>query len=227
MGIQISISTLPIQVAPCPKLGILTCCFCSLAFEQTMMVLGTFITTYLIMLIAEFGDKTQLVALSIMTKSKKPFTVALGATIGIVFTTVLGLIAAILLSGFIDSDLIPIVSGIVFIILGILSLREAVDGEENVEELQEETPINNPFLSAITLVALAELGDKSQLFVIGQALEGELLSVFLGATLGMATILFATAIIGETLLKKLPENFLKYIAGALFLIAGTLVLIGV
>lgn len=190
-----------------------------------MMFLSTLVTTYLIMLIAEFGDKTQLVALSIMTKSKKSFSVALGATIGIAFTTVLGLIAAILLAEFIDSNIIPFVSGIIFIILGIFSLKEAFMEEEE-EELKDEPQFRNPFISAISLVALAELGDKSQLFVIGQALEGEVLAVFLGATLGMATILFATALVGETLLKKLPENFLKYLAGALFLIAGILILLG-
>ncbi|RMG28110.1 MAG: hypothetical protein D6732_19550 [Methanobacteriota archaeon] len=189
------------------------------------MFLSTFATTYLLMLIAEFGDKTQLVALSIMTKSRKPFRVALGATIGIVFTTVLGLIAAILLSEFIDSNLIPLVSGIVFIILGVLSLKEAISKEEE-EDYPEEKQIRHPFLSAVSLVALAELGDKSQLFVVGQALKGDLLAVFLGAALGMATILFTTALIGETLLKKLPENFLKYLAAALFFIAGILILLG-
>ncbi len=177
-----------------------------------------FIATYTIMLLAEFGDKTQLVALSIMSRTKKPFTVALGATIGITLTTIVGIAIAALISKNIDPYITRIVAGSLFLLLGLLTFKEALNHEG--EGQQEKPTIKNPFLSAISFVAIAELGDKSQLFVIAQSLSGNFWEVFFGAILGMATILFLTAIIGDALIKKVPEKYLKFIAATLFVMAG-------
>ncbi len=176
------------------------------------------------MLVAEFGDKTQLVALSLMTKTKRPFQVASGATIGILITTIIGIAVALLLAELIPTDIISVVSGIIFLVLGLLALREARGKEETEEGSDDDVPIKNPFFSAVGLVALAELGDKSQLFVVAQTLAGDSIGVFFGAVLGMATILFATAIVGETLMKKLPDSYLDYGAAGLFILAGLLIL---
>ena len=79
--------------------------------------------------------------------------------------------------------------------------------------------------SAFSLVALMELGDKTQFasFVLA-ARYGSPVMVFLGIMLGAALITGSGVVIGKGLMKVMPERYLRYAAAALFLIFGVIFL---
>lgn len=175
------------------------------------------ISVYLVMVVAEFGDKTNLIALSLMTKSSHPYRIALYSTIGIGLSTIGSVLIGALLGTSLPLDLIRYLAAAVFIWLGISSLREEKEEEEDVED--QDTKQVSPF-RVMYLVALAELGDKSQIFAITAAAASFPLAVFLGSVLGMGTIMFATAAVGSVIFEKIHPDSLEKIAAGLFIIAG-------
>ena len=135
--------------------------------------LTTILTTSVILFLAEIGDKTNLVALSLMINTQKPWTVTLGAFFGLILSTIVGVLIAVFISTLIDPELFSILSGVLFILLGLFTLKEIYFNkkvkEEEIEIKNSEMSSTKIVLKSIALVGIAEFGDKSQLFVIGQA----------------------------------------------------------
>ena len=165
----------------------------------------------------EFGDKTHIAVITLSMKNKplEVFIGALGA-----FAVVDG--ASVLVGGLI-ANLIPefwinVISGGLFLLFGVLTLINK--DEEEVKEGGK-----SGLASAFSLVALMELGDKTQFasFVLA-ARYGSPVMVFLGIMLGAALITGSGVVIGKGLMKVMPERYLRYAAAALFLIFGVIFL---
>ncbi|MHA2092640.1 MAG: TMEM165/GDT1 family protein [Candidatus Kariarchaeaceae archaeon] len=182
------------------------------------------ISTTFVMALAEFGDKTNLIVLSLMSKTKQPFTVAIGGTIGIIFTSLLGILFGSFLGLILPLSLIPIFSGLVFIILGIWAFWG--DNPENHDDFNHQnidadiSSRFNALKNSISLVALAEFGDKSQVFLITGSIIENPWAVFLGAVLGMGLIMGLAAFLGYKIIQNISEESLHKIAGIAFFIAG-------
>jgi len=166
----------------------------------------------------EFGDKTHIAVITLSMKNKplEVFIGALGA-----FALVDG--ASVLVGGLI-ANLIPefwinVISGGLFLLFGVLTLIKKEDEEEVKGERR------SGLASAFSLVALMELGDKTQFasFVLA-ARYGSPVMVFLGIMLGAALITGSGVVIGKGLMKVMPERYLRYAAAALFLIFGVIFL---
>ena len=182
------------------------------------MDLTPLIASFSLFSLMEFGDKTHIAVITLSMKHKpwEVFVGALGA-----FALVDG--ASVVVGGFI-ADLLPtywinVVSGLLFIVFGVLTLR----GEEDDGEVREGK--GNAILQAGSLVTLMELGDKTQFtsFVLA-ARYGSPLMVFAGIMLGSALITGSGVVIGKVLMRFVPERYLRYIAAALFLIFGAIFL---
>ncbi|MCE7737250.1 MAG: TMEM165/GDT1 family protein [Candidatus Heimdallarchaeota archaeon] len=186
-------------------------------------------TTAGVMLVAEFADKTNLLALSLMGKSKQPYTVALGGLLGITFVTLIGVLLGGLIVEVIPIDYVPILTGLLFVWIGIAELRNDEETEEiEIDNINENSGFDNRFnvmKKSFVLIGLAEFGDKSQIFVIGRSLEGNPLAIFLGAVIGMGIIMLVTAIFDEKLIERFPEDLIHKIANYGFVIVGILLII--
>jgi len=82
-------------------------------------------------------------------------------------------------------------------------------------------------LTTFSMIFLAELGDKTQLAIVSFAIKTKSpFSVLLGAggALLLATIL--AVFFGGVLLKFIPESYIRYISGGLFVLFGGLILFG-
>lgn len=82
------------------------------------------------------------------------------------------------------------------------------------------------FWTTFATVFLAELGDKTQLAAMtASARSGALLTVFLAAS---AALVCATAIgvaVGGALFRFIPEQVVRYLAGAAFIAVGVWVMV--
>lgn len=188
-----------------------------------------FVTTAGVMLIAEFADKTNLLALSLMGKSKQPYTVAIGGLLGIAFVTLIGVLLGGFIVAIIPIDYVPIFAGLLFIWIGVVELRNNDENEAiEIENNNENSGFNNKInvlRKSFVLIGLAEFGDKSQIFVIARSLDGNPLAIFLGAVIGMGIIMFVTALFGEKLIEKFPEDLIHKIANYGFVIVGVILVI--
>jgi len=82
-----------------------------------------------------------------------------------------------------------------------------------------------PLLSSFAIVALAELGDKTQIAVVALSAEHRPRSVFVGALLAFALIDGVSALIGGTIAPYIPPFWIGLAAGITFIIFGTYALL--
>lgn len=86
---------------------------------------GIFFTTFLLITVAEFGDKTQLAVVA-FSSTAQPIAVWLGATLALTFTSLLGVLAGRTLLQRIPLQLLHRISGVIFLVLaGIAGLKAA------------------------------------------------------------------------------------------------------
>lgn len=177
-----------------------------------------FLSVFVLVFLAEFGDKSQLVCMSLSTRYSS-FTVLLGSSLAL---TLLNLIA-VLFGGVINSYLpleivLAVVSGL-FIAFGIMSLRSEAEDEQ-----MELTVGKRVVLSIFMLIFLAELGDKTQLSVVGMAAVENIWIVFAAGTSALLLTTVLGIWLGKVVLKKIPVRWVHLSAGLLFLLFGLVAL---
>ncbi len=77
------------------------------------------------------------------------------------------------------------------------------------------------FLTTFGTIFLAELGDKTQLAAIMMTSKTKLpLSVFVGASTALCLVTLVGVLFGEGLIAVIPQNVLKKVAAAAFIVIG-------
>ena len=79
-------------------------------------------STFLLVLLAEFGDKTQLAAMSLAARTRRPYAIAAGAIGGLAVGTVLAVMVGQALPEFLPALWIRRGAGLMFIVTGVLML---------------------------------------------------------------------------------------------------------
>jgi putative Ca2+/H+ antiporter (TMEM165/GDT1 family) len=81
--------------------------------------------------------------------------------------------------------------------------------------------------SVFAIVFLAELGDKTQLAILGLAAESKaLVSVFIGAAAAMLLATVLAVVLGGALATYVPAKAVHMFAGGAFVLIGVLMLFG-
>lgn len=82
-------------------------------------------------------------------------------------------------------------------------------------------------VSVFTVVFLAELGDKTQLAILGLAAESKALtSVLLGAAAAMILATVLAVALGGVIATYVPAKAIHVVAGSMFIVIGVLMLAG-
>jgi putative Ca2+/H+ antiporter (TMEM165/GDT1 family) len=174
---------------------------------------------FIAVFLAEIGDKTQLVTITFASKYP-PIPVFLGVFLGICMITVLGVAVGILLFEFIPIFYVQILSGAIFIIFGIWTLREAMEEEEE-EEVETKETKKSVFSTTFIIISIAEFGDKTQFMVIALTAQyGDPISVLIGAILAFALIVGIGVFVGKKLSERISTKWIEIGAGMLFIILG-------
>lgn len=171
--------------------------------------------SFLLVAASEMGDKTQLLALVLVLRFKKPWTIMAG----ILCATILNHGLASWAGGWISAHLAPetLRYGLAAIFLG-FALWILVPDKEDAGSGQGSF---GPFLTTLVTFFLAEMGDKTQLatLALGAKFQSPIM-VTVGTTLGMLLADGLAVVFGEELTKKVPMNYLRYFASVLFAIFG-------
>ena len=181
------------------------------------------LTTFGLVSLAEMGDKTQLIAIALSARYSRTHVFAGLMAAFIVLTTLAVGVGEVVVS-FIGPDIIGIVAGLLFILFGVITIL--IDDDDNGD-------VKNPgarsvFMTAFSLIALAELGDKTELTVIALSAQYHApIMVFLGAVLGLGLVSALGVAIGGKLQTIVPMEKLRIGSGILFLAFGVLFLLGV
>ncbi|MEU0237807.1 TMEM165/GDT1 family protein [Nocardiopsis sp. NPDC006198] len=172
--------------------------------------------------IAEMGDKTQLVAMSLATRYRA-LTVLLGITAATLVVHAGSVLLAEVLGAAIPTDWLTLVAGAAFLFFGLWTLR-GDEMTENDERRAASRRIRSAFMTVFVVFLVAELGDKTMLATITVGTQHHWLPVWIGSTLGMVAADAIAIALGAALGKKLPERAIRIGAAVLFFGAGAVML---
>jgi putative Ca2+/H+ antiporter (TMEM165/GDT1 family) len=190
--------------------------------------LGLGFTVFTVIFLLELPDKTALAALLLATRHR-PLPVFLGAAAAFVIQSAVAVLAGSLLS-LLPREPIRIGAGLLFLLMAALLIRRNLrtNGDE-VEERraveQEEVRHRRPFVTAFSVVFVAEWGDLTQLATAAlQARYQEPVVVFTAATLALWAVSAIAVVLGNRLGAWIPERPLQFAAaGVMVLVAIALV----
>jgi putative Ca2+/H+ antiporter (TMEM165/GDT1 family) len=177
--------------------------------------LAAFLASFLIVILAEMGDKTQLLAMSFATRYsayKVIFAIFLATVANFALTVALGQF----LTTIVPIDIISLAASLSFIGFGLWTIRgdKLQGGDKKVSRFGVVPTVAVAFF-------IAEFGDKTQLATISLAVEYQnAVSVLVGATLGMLIADGIGIIVGIIFCKRIPERTLKWFSAGIFVIFG-------
>ncbi len=174
-----------------------------------------FLKAFLLIFAAEMGDKTQIIAMTFATQYKVK-EVLLGVFLGVFFNHGIAILLGRYLSKLISMDWIQLIAGFMFVLFGLLALKE-----EKLEDKKEKN--YGPIITVAIAFFVGELGDKTQLTAMTLSAEGKYpVFILLGTTLGMIATSGLGIYVGSKIGEKIPDVFIKIISSVVFVSLGTL-----
>lgn len=178
-------------------------------------MLVAFAASFLLVVLAEMGDKTQLLAMAFAAKYK-PGKVLAGVFIATVLNHSLAVATGRLLSEVVPLDIIGVIAALSFIVFGCWTVRgDSLHGEGGGRTRY------GPVATVAIAFFLAECGDKTQLATISLAIEYKsAVAVLAGTTLGMLAADTIGIMLGVVLGRKLPQRAIGWFSALIFVLFG-------
>lgn len=177
-------------------------------------------TTFLLICLAEMGDKSQLVCMTLAARHR-PVPVLLGALTAFALLNLLAVLFGAAVAAWLPENVVAPGVALLFAAFGIHALRYK---EEEDGESVEEKPGHGIFATTFLLILLAEFGDKTQIAVAGMGSTANTPAVWSGATLALACTSAVGALAGSRLLTRLPLVWMHRVSGTFFLVLALLAL---
>lgn len=173
--------------------------------------------------IAELGDKTQLVAIVLAGRLRRPLAIAAGMAVALATMHGLAAFGGRWLDQLLPDRLLGWIIGIGFCLMALWMLRS--DGHSRAD-VPRPTRQGQVFLTALFTFMMLEFGDKSQLTTLGLAAMLEpAWKVGLGAALGSILINLPMIWVGYRLQNYLPQRLIQRLAATVFALLGMTVLV--
>ncbi|MDY0021598.1 TMEM165/GDT1 family protein [Arenimonas caeni] len=162
--------------------------------------------------IAEIGDKTQLLALVLAARYRKPWPIIAGILVATLLNHALAGWLGSLVSGWVNPEVLR--WGVVVSFLAVAAWALVPD---KLDEDEAKAPRFGPFLATLVAFFIVEIGDKTQVATVVLAAQYQpLWQVVAGTTLGMAVANVPVVLLGAAFAAKLPLKAARYAAAALF-----------
>lgn len=168
-------------------------------------------TAFALVAAAEFGDKSQLVCMTLAARHRH-WPILFGAVLAFAVLNLVAVSFGAAAARWLPQSLVSLAVAVLFAVFGIKALLF----KEEDEEVKEKSG-HGIFVTTFLMIFFAEFGDKTQLAVAGLGATAPPVPIWLGATaaLGITSALGIWA--GATLLRKIPQRALHIVSGLLFL----------
>jgi putative Ca2+/H+ antiporter (TMEM165/GDT1 family) len=204
---------------------------------------AAFVIAFLLVGLAELGDKSQLLLLAFAAKYR-PLKVFLGAAIAILVLQVVGVLFGRAVGALLPERLIAVGAGLLFVAFGVITWRGTGDDDVAADA---RAPRFGPVLTVAAAVLLAEFGDKTQLMTVSIAADPAAalrtmgsfapsvippepgsattaLGVWLGSSLGFLAADAIAIVVGAVLGARLPERAISRFSAVIFVLFGIVTL---
>ncbi|MDD1732702.1 MAG: TMEM165/GDT1 family protein [Methanothrix sp.] len=166
--------------------------------------------------LAEMGDKTQLSILLLSSRTQEYARLVLGVMLAFLLADGLAILVGSYIDAVVPVTTVKALSGLVFILFGILILKEK--GEE--EESEQSLSARGAFLSGFSMIFLSEWGDKTQIASALFATEYDPLMVFAGVMIALFILTLMAIFLGRYLSRRIDRKIMSRVAGGIFLLIG-------
>lgn len=181
---------------------------------------GAVLSAFLLVFVAEFGDKSQLVCMTLAARYR-PLPVLLGACLSFMLLNLLAVTLGAAAAIWLPRWLVLAVVAVLFLWFGYQSFRQAAEDDDAADVVLSGRSM---LLSALLLIFMAEFGDKTQLAVAGLGSAEAPLAVWLGATLALICTTLVGVFAGRVLLRTISLHWMHRGSGVLFVGFGLLAL---
>ena len=178
-----------------------------------------------IVALGEMGDKTQLLALLLAARFRKPLPIVFGILVATLLNHGLAGVLGAWLAAQMGPDVLRWVVGLSFLAMALWMLVP--------DKLDDTSALSRPgwgvFATTTLAFFIAEMGDKTQIATVALAARysADLLAVVLGTTLGMMLANVPVVYAGDWLTRRLSMAWVHGVAAAIFALLGVLTLFNV
>lgn len=181
----------------------------------------SFLLSFFTVGLAEFGDKSQLITLYLAGLNHRLRHIILGMVMASLLNHYVAAWAGIALEEWIDLNILKIISGCLFIVIGVFSWKH--EDAQKMMVFQKPLP---PLFLCFLMYFVAEAADKTQFATA--ALAAYYYSMWMiigGATLGMVIANFPVIYFGREFGKRFPLERIKKISAIVFVFTGLIMLL--
>ena len=174
------------------------------------------LTSTAVVALAEIGDKTQLLAILLATRFRKPWPVIAGIFVATLANHFLAALVGQQASAFLNGLWFRYLIAASFVAMAIWTLIP-----DKIDDLEDKPARFGAFMTTTIAFFLVEMGDKTQIATIALGARfNEVIPVMMGTTIGMLIANVPAVFLGHELIKRVPLNVVRSVAALLFLAIG-------
>lgn len=190
------------------------CHGCLVCHPKVCCMLETLLVSTGIVTLAEIGDKTQLLALLLAARYRKPIPIILGILVATLANHLLAAAVGHQVAQLFSAATLLWILAASFLVVAAWTLvpdRLNNDGQIAVKY--------GPFMTTLVAFFIAEMGDKTQVATVMLAAQFEYFwMVVCGTTLGMLLANVPVVFVGNFAAERLPLKLIRFFAAASFLV---------
>ena len=172
--------------------------------------------------IAEIGDKTQLLAMILAARFRRPVPIILGILAATILNHTLAAALGVLIAKWLSGTWFQAAVGAGFVAMAIWALVPDKD-----DEAAGGRSAGGVFLTTLVAFFLIEIGDKTQIATTLRAARDQTVAlVAAGTTLGMMLANAPVVWFGDRMMRHVPVRVVHLVSAAIFLVLGVAALAG-
>ena len=176
------------------------------------------LSSFTLVALAEIGDKSQLVCMTLAARHRH-WPVILGAATAFLLLNTLAVLFGAGVAAWVPER---VTAGLVAVLFGAFGIHALYSQDDDGAGEVAERSGHGIFVTTLLLIFVAEFGDKTQIAVAGLAGSFDPFPVWLGATGALLMVSILGVWAGRTLLQRLPLLWLQRVSGAVFLLFSLL-----
>ncbi|MBT2185727.1 TMEM165/GDT1 family protein [Sphingobium nicotianae] len=174
------------------------------------------LTSTAVVALAEIGDKTQLLAILLATRFRKPVPIILGILVATLANHACAAFLGARVASLLQSAWFSYAIAASFLAMGVWTLIP-----DKIDDLEDKPARFGAFLTTVIAFFLVEMGDKTQIATVALGARfQDVTMVTMGTTFGMMLANVPAVFFGHELIKRVPLKMVRIIAAILFAVIG-------
>jgi len=184
------------------------------------IALEAFLISTGLVAVAEIGDKTQLLAMVLAARFRRPVPIILGILVATILNHTAAAALGFVVGKWLSGPAFQVLVGAGFVAMALWALIPDKD-----DEAAADRAAGGIFLTTLVAFFLVEIGDKTQVATTLLAARFQNIAVVAaGTTLGMMIANVPAVLLGEAATRVVPLRYVRVVAALIFLLIGAWVL---